>query len=252
MALRRRRHRQDDAGDARLQGRAGRRALGRDLLAAAPAGRDPRHVRGRHARQPTPTCSTASPRSTCCTSTTSAPRRPADWVLEQLYAIVNARYEEERSVVITTNLERDELAEQIERAHRVAAGGDVRGAAAVRRRPPHASSRTCGLPERRLPYTRATCQASCIVGAQWGDEGKGKVVDLLAERADAVIRFQGGNNAGHTIVRDGETWKFHLIPSGILYPGKTLHHRQRRRRRPEGPDRRDRRPARAAASTSAA
>jgi adenylosuccinate synthase len=60
-----------------------------------------------------------------------------------------------------------------------------------------------------------------IVGAQWGDEGKGKVVDLLAERADMVVRFQGGNNAGHTIVRDGETWKFHLIPSGILYPGKT-------------------------------
>jgi adenylosuccinate synthase len=59
-----------------------------------------------------------------------------------------------------------------------------------------------------------------IVGAQWGDEGKGKVVDLLAEQADAVVRFQGGNNAGHTIVRDGETWKFHLIPSGILYPGK--------------------------------
>src|ERR687894_1957348 len=58
-----------------------------------------------------------------------------------------------------------------------------------------------------------------IVGAQWGDEGKGKVVDLLAERADAVVRFQGGNNAGHTIVRDGETWKFHLIPSGILHPG---------------------------------
>ncbi|MDX6669053.1 MAG: adenylosuccinate synthase [Solirubrobacteraceae bacterium] len=60
-----------------------------------------------------------------------------------------------------------------------------------------------------------------IVGAQWGDEGKGKVTDLLAERADAVIRFQGGNNAGHTIVRDGEEWKFHLVPSGILYPGKT-------------------------------
>src|SRR5919205_1131666 len=59
-----------------------------------------------------------------------------------------------------------------------------------------------------------------IVGAQWGDEGKGKVVDLLAERADMVIRFQGGNNAGHTIVRDGQSWKFHLIPSGILYPGK--------------------------------
>src|SRR3954453_14555985 len=59
-----------------------------------------------------------------------------------------------------------------------------------------------------------------IVGAQWGDEGKGKVTDLLAEQADVVIRFQGGNNAGHTIVRDGVTWKFHLIPSGILYPGK--------------------------------
>ncbi len=59
-----------------------------------------------------------------------------------------------------------------------------------------------------------------IVGAQWGDEGKGKVVDLLAEQADAVIRFQGGNNAGHTIVRGKDVWKFHLIPSGILYPGK--------------------------------
>src|SRR6187549_552289 len=59
-----------------------------------------------------------------------------------------------------------------------------------------------------------------IVGAQWGDEGKGKITDLLAEQADLVIRFQGGNNAGHTIVREGETFKFHLIPSGILYPGK--------------------------------
>jgi adenylosuccinate synthase len=59
-----------------------------------------------------------------------------------------------------------------------------------------------------------------IVGAQWGDEGKGKVTDLLAERADLVVRFQGGNNAGHTIIRDGEVFKFHLIPSGILYPGK--------------------------------
>jgi adenylosuccinate synthase len=59
-----------------------------------------------------------------------------------------------------------------------------------------------------------------VVGAQWGDEGKGKVTDLLAERADVVIRYQGGNNAGHTIVRDGDVYKFHLIPSGILYPGK--------------------------------
>ena len=59
-----------------------------------------------------------------------------------------------------------------------------------------------------------------IIGAQWGDEGKGKITDLLAENADLVIRFQGGNNAGHTIVRDDVKWKFHLIPSGILYPGK--------------------------------
>jgi len=60
-----------------------------------------------------------------------------------------------------------------------------------------------------------------IVGAQWGDEGKGKVVDLLAERAGVVARFQGGNNAGHTIVRGDEVFKFHLIPSGILYPEVT-------------------------------
>ncbi len=59
-----------------------------------------------------------------------------------------------------------------------------------------------------------------IVGAQWGDEGKGKITDLLAERADAVVRFQGGNNAGHTIVHGGQTYKLHLMPSGILHPGK--------------------------------
>lgn len=59
-----------------------------------------------------------------------------------------------------------------------------------------------------------------IVGAQWGDEGKGKITDLLAERATTIVRFQGGNNAGHTIVRDGEEFKFHLIPSGILHSDK--------------------------------
>jgi len=58
-----------------------------------------------------------------------------------------------------------------------------------------------------------------IVGAQWGDEGKGKVTDLLAERADVVVRFQGGNNAGHTIVRGNEEFKLHLVPSGILHAG---------------------------------
>jgi adenylosuccinate synthase len=59
-----------------------------------------------------------------------------------------------------------------------------------------------------------------IVGAQWGDEGKGKIVDLLTGHADVVVRFQGGNNAGHTIVLQGEKFVFHLIPSGILYENK--------------------------------
>ncbi len=59
-----------------------------------------------------------------------------------------------------------------------------------------------------------------VVGAQWGDEGKGKVVDLLTEHADVVVRFQGGNNAGHTLVVGGEKTVLHLIPAGILHPGK--------------------------------
>src|SRR5512137_714253 len=59
-----------------------------------------------------------------------------------------------------------------------------------------------------------------VVGAQWGDEGKGKVVDIFTEYADDVIRFQGGNNAGHTLVVGNEKVILHLIPSGILHPGK--------------------------------
>jgi adenylosuccinate synthase len=59
-----------------------------------------------------------------------------------------------------------------------------------------------------------------VVGAQWGDEGKGKIVDLLTRDADVVVRFQGGNNAGHTLVVGGEKTVLHLIPSGILHPGK--------------------------------
>jgi adenylosuccinate synthase len=60
-----------------------------------------------------------------------------------------------------------------------------------------------------------------VVGAQWGDEGKGKIVDLLTEHAHVVVRFQGGNNAGHTLVVGGQKTVLHLIPSGILHPGKT-------------------------------
>jgi len=60
-----------------------------------------------------------------------------------------------------------------------------------------------------------------VVGTQWGDEGKGKIVDYLASKADVVARFQGGSNAGHTVVADGHEFKLHLLPSGILYTGCT-------------------------------
>src|SRR5213593_712530 len=59
-----------------------------------------------------------------------------------------------------------------------------------------------------------------VIGAQWGDEGKGKVVDLFTQDADIVVRFQGGNNAGHTLVVDGQKTVLHLIPSGALRPNK--------------------------------
>ena len=59
-----------------------------------------------------------------------------------------------------------------------------------------------------------------VIGAQWGDEGKGKIVDWLSARADVVVRFQGGHNAGHTLVIDGKTFKLSLLPSGVVRPGK--------------------------------
>jgi len=55
-----------------------------------------------------------------------------------------------------------------------------------------------------------------VIGTQWGDEGKGKIVDLLAEKADCIVRFQGGNNAGHTLVIEDKTYKLNLLPSGIV------------------------------------
>lgn len=60
-----------------------------------------------------------------------------------------------------------------------------------------------------------------VVGAQWGDEAKGKIVDLFAQHADFVVRYAGGSNAGHTVCSDGQTYKFHLIPSGVLHPHVT-------------------------------
>lgn len=59
-----------------------------------------------------------------------------------------------------------------------------------------------------------------IIGAQWGDEGKAKIIDILSQKADVVVRSQGGNNAGHTVVVNDDVFKFHLVPSGILYSGK--------------------------------
>ena len=63
-----------------------------------------------------------------------------------------------------------------------------------------------------------THQSIVVLGSQWGDEGKGKIVDLLTEQVDFVIRYQGGHNAGHTLVVNGEKTALHLIPSGILRP----------------------------------
>ena len=59
-----------------------------------------------------------------------------------------------------------------------------------------------------------------VLGLQWGDEGKGKIVDLLAAEADVIARFQGGANAGHTIIVDDKKYILHLIPSGIIHPDK--------------------------------
>ena len=63
--------------------------------------------------------------------------------------------------------------------------------------------------------------AIAIIGAQWGDEGKGKATDLLADNVDFVVRYQGGNNAGHTVIVGDRTLKLHLVPSGVLYPRVT-------------------------------
>ena len=73
----------------------------------------------------------------------------------------------------------------------------------------------------RQDVGKAAAKTLAVIGAQWGDEGKGKIVDLLSEEADIIARFQGGNNAGHTVVVGGEQVILHLVPSGALHPGKT-------------------------------
>ncbi|XP_027377825.1 adenylosuccinate synthetase isozyme 1 isoform X2 [Bos indicus x Bos taurus] len=90
------------------------------------------------------------------------------------------------------------------------------GTRASNDRPPSAG----GVKRGRLQHEAATSgsRVTVVLGAQWGDEGKGKVVDLLATDADVVSRCQGGNNAGHTVVVDGKEYDFHLLPSGIINP----------------------------------
>ena len=61
--------------------------------------------------------------------------------------------------------------------------------------------------------------AYAVIGGQWGDEGKGKVIDYLAGDVDGVVRYAGGNNAGHTVVNDKGTFQLHLVPSGVCWPG---------------------------------
>src|ERR1700750_3074575 len=72
---------------------------------------------------------------------------------------------------------------------------------------------------RQRPASERTVPSTCVVGLQWGDEAKGKIVDVLCDQHDAVVRYQGGANAGHTVVADGVTYKLSLIPTGILRPG---------------------------------
>ena len=123
----RRRHGQDVPGDARVQGRARRRPLRGDLLGAAAALGDQGHLRPRLGRLLHAASSSASARSTCCTSTTSAPRSSTEWVLEQLYSIVNERWQDQRSIVVTTQPDRPRRAARAGgRAHRVAAQRDLR------------------------------------------------------------------------------------------------------------------------------
>ena len=84
-----------------------------------------------------------------------------------------------------------------------------------RRTGPDIDARGIGYLQRRVEMANVV-----VVGAQWGDEGKGKIVDWLSERADVIARFQGGHNAGHTLVIDGEVYKLHALPSGVVRGGK--------------------------------
>src|SRR6516225_1644033 len=77
------------------------------------------------------------------------------------------------------------------------------------------------FPQRDPEQVERFVPGAVIVGTQWGDEGKGRVTDYLAKESSMCVRYQGGHNAGHTLVVDGETFKLQLVPSGVLYPWVT-------------------------------
>ena len=150
----------------------------------------------------------------------------SDWVLEQLYALVNERYEAERSMLVTTNLDQQQLEDQsgprtVSRLVEICGdplplfGPDNRIQARQ-----HGLSAAARARHAHIDINQVM-PGVVIVGTQWGDEGKGKITDLLARDMDMVVRYQGGNNAGHTVVIKDETFKLHLIPSGIFYPKVT-------------------------------
>ena len=105
------------------------------------------------------------------------------------------------------------------------------------------------MPVIREAHTEERVPATVVVGTQWGDEGKGKLTDLLAGEMDLVVRYQGGHNAGHRIVVDGEAFALQLVPERRPLPPHHPGHRQRGRRRPGGAARGDRRARSARAST---
>ena len=107
-----------------------------------------------------------------------------------------------------------------------------------------------GRRPRRQGRLAGLMPATVIVGLQWGDEGKGKTTDFLAEQVAMVVRYQGGDNAGHTVVSGDEVFKLRLMPSGVLYPAHHVGHRQRRRGQPGDADRRAGHAQRRAGSTS--
>ena len=151
----------------------------------------------------------------------SAPVPPAPLLVAEVEGELRAALSLWDGTVIADPFHPSACAPRVAACPRRDPGAPRRAAHRLAPAPPQPGLRRAATQRRGLPPPLRTLPhgmpGTVIVGAQWGDEGKGKITDLLAERADAVVRFQGGNNAGHTIVRDGQTYKLHLVPSGILH-----------------------------------